>query len=61
MPMTKREAEKLANEMGARFYRSGSRHDIWITKDGKKFPIPRHPGDLTGGTERSIKKVLGIR
>ena len=60
MPETKRSIERLARKQGASFYGSGRSHDIWVTKDGRKFAIPRHPGDLTPGVERSIKKVLGL-
>jgi len=60
MPMTKVEIEKLARKMGARPYRHGASHDIWKTVDGKKFQIPCHPGDLSRGTEKTIKRLLGI-
>ena len=61
MPMTKREAERLAKKHGARFLRHGSRHDLWISADNKIISIPRHPGDFTRGVERDIKSILGIR
>lgn len=60
MPMRKRDAERLARENGATFLRHGSRHDIWITKDGAAFQIPRHPGDFTPGVEKDIKGKLGV-
>lgn len=61
MPMTKRDAEKLARRMGAKFHHACGNHDIWQTVDGMLFPIPRHPGDLTPGVEKSIKKALGVK
>lgn len=61
MPLTKREAEKLASDNGAKLLRRGSRHDIWITATGVIFEIPRHSKDLSRGTEHDIKSKLGVK
>jgi predicted RNA binding protein YcfA (HicA-like mRNA interferase family) len=61
MPMTKREAERLAKENGARFMRHGASHDLWMSADGEIIAIPRHPKDFTRGVEHDIKSKLGIR
>lgn len=61
MPMTKRDAEKLAKKHGARFVRHGASHDLWMSVDGEIIAIPRHPKDFTRGVERDIKSKLGIR
>ena len=55
MPMTKREAEGLAKESGARFMRHGASHDLWLSADGEIIAIPRHPKDFTRGVEHDIK------
>jgi len=34
--------EKILVENGAKFLNHGKNHDIWILKNGKKMPIPRH-------------------
>ena len=46
--------------MGGRFIRHGAQHDIYANAAGEEFPIPRHPGDLSPGVERSIKQKLGL-
>ena len=61
MPMTKRDAEKLARQHGARFVRHGASHDLWMSADGEIISIPRHPKDFTRGVEHDIKSKLGIR
>ena len=61
MPMTKRDAEKLARKMNAEFVRHGDRHDVWRSEGGELFQIPRHPGDLSPGVERKIKSALGLK
>lgn len=60
MPLTGRQAKKLALAMGAQFIRHGAEHDLYRAKDGAIFAIPRHPGDLSPGVEREIKKKLGL-
>ena len=36
------------------------RHPMYETDDGKRFPIPDHPGDLKRGTLRGIIKQAGL-
>lgn len=60
MPLTSREAAKLIKKSGGRFVRNGGRHDIFETADGKEIQVPRHPGDLSSGVERDIRKKLGL-
>lgn len=36
-------------------------HEIWKTPDGKKFPIPRHPGDIHRGLLAGIIKQSGLQ
>jgi hypothetical protein len=36
-------------------------HEIWKTPDGRKFPIPRHPGDIHRGLLASIIKQSGLQ
>jgi predicted RNA binding protein YcfA (HicA-like mRNA interferase family) len=35
-------------------------HEIWKCPGGKKFPVPRHPGDLKKGTLAKIVKQAGL-
>lgn len=61
MPLTYREALKLIRKHGGRFIRHGANHDIFITVSGEEIQVPRHPGTLSSGVERSIKKKLGLK
>lgn len=61
MPMTAREAARLVRKMGGRFGYHGAEHDIYYGPAGNAIPIPRHKGDLSPGTERSIKRALGLK
>lgn len=60
MPLTVRQAIRLTKKMGGRFIRHGAQHDIYANAAGEEFPIPRYPGDLSPGVERSIKQKLGL-
>lgn len=60
MPLTVRQAIRLTKKMGGRFIRHGAQHDIYANAAGEESPIPRHPGDLSPGVERSIKQKLGL-
>ncbi|MCD8199549.1 MAG: type II toxin-antitoxin system HicA family toxin [Coriobacteriaceae bacterium] len=60
MPLTYRSAVKLIKENGGVFVRHGANHDLYCTADGKIISVPRHPGDLSAGVERSIKRALGL-
>lgn len=61
MPWTSRTAIKEAKKLGGKLLRHGAEHDLYIMPDGTKVTIPRHPGDLTPGVERDIKKKLGFK
>jgi predicted RNA binding protein YcfA (HicA-like mRNA interferase family) len=50
---------KLRRLAGCEFVRTG-KHEIWQNKDGVRFPIPRHPGDLRKGTLAKIIKQAGL-
>ena len=52
--------KKLKKVVGLKFVRHGGRHDIWVTKDGREIPIPRHPGDLGRGLVRDIISQAGM-
>ena len=60
MPLTVREAIRLIKKCGGMFVRHGGSHDVYETRDGTEIYIPRHPGDLSSGVERDIKKKLGL-
>ena len=36
-------------------------HEIWRAPDGKKFPVPRHPGDIHRGLLAAIIKQAGVQ
>ena len=58
--MKRSELLKQIKKEGCIFYRSGSRHDIYINpKTGQKQPIPRHL-EIDNGLANHIKKYLGI-
>lgn len=60
VPLTYRSAVRLIKKQGGRFGYHGAEHDIFYSADGKPIAVPRHPGDLSSGVERSIKKRLGL-
>lgn len=60
MPLSVRDAVRLIKKCGGRFVRHGASHDVYETIDGAEIFIPRHPGDLSPGVERDIKKKLGL-
>ena len=51
---------KINTLKGFTLHRHGGNHDIWITDEGRSVPFPRHAGDLSTGTLRSILKQAGI-
>lgn len=60
MPMSYREAVKLIKNHGGELFRHGGSHNLFIMPWGAKIAVPRHPGDLSPGVERNIrKKVTG--
>lgn len=59
--LTPRDAiNKIKKLKGFTLLRHGRSHDIWRTDDGKTVPFPRHAGDLSMGTLRSILREAGI-
>ncbi len=60
MPFDYRAAVRLIARNGGRLVRHGASHDVFVTRDGTQIIVPRHPGDLSRGVERDIKKKLGL-
>lgn len=52
--------KKLADLAGVTFKRPGGNHDLYQTKDGHVFPIPRHARDINRGLLRGILRQCGI-
>ena len=52
-----RTLEQLA---GCELVRSNGSHNIFRTKTGRTFPVPRHPGDIGTGLLRKIIKEAGL-
>ena len=53
--------KKLRDLAGCKFVREGKGgHAIWQSPDGRRFPVPRHPGDLPRGTLAKIIKEAGL-
>ena len=50
--------EKLASCTFVR--QKGGAHTIWQNREGKHFPVPRHPGDINKGTLQKIIKQAGL-
>lgn len=57
------EVKQLLRKHNCYFYRQGSRHEIWISRDtGKKFQVPRHgTQDVPKGTLDSIFSAAGMK
>lgn len=57
------EVKQLLRKNNCRFYRQGSRHEVWISQiTGKKFSVPRHgTQDVPKGTLDSILSDAGIK
>ena len=54
-------AKKLRDLAGCEIVRDGKgSHAVWRGPNGKTFPVPRHPGDLCGGTLSKIIKQAGL-
>jgi predicted RNA binding protein YcfA (HicA-like mRNA interferase family) len=53
----KKKLEKLAK---CKPVRQEGGHEIWEAPTGKRFPVPRHPGDLKKGTVAKIIKQAGL-
>lgn len=58
MPLDYRSAVKLIKAHGGKLVRHAAAHDIFETSDGAEIAVPRHPGDLSPGVERQIKRKL---
>jgi predicted RNA binding protein YcfA (HicA-like mRNA interferase family) len=52
--------KKLADLAGVTFKRPGGNHDLYQTRDGHVFPIPRHARDINRGLLRGILRQCGI-
>jgi predicted RNA binding protein YcfA (HicA-like mRNA interferase family) len=52
--------KKLADLAGVTFKRPGGNHDLYQTRDGHVFPIPRHARDMNRGLLRGILRQCGI-
>jgi mRNA interferase HicA len=56
--MKKTDLEKILKKLGAGFLREGGSHEVWISKSGKKFTIPRHR-EINEVTAKKILKQAG--
>jgi predicted RNA binding protein YcfA (HicA-like mRNA interferase family) len=54
---------KLLKKNNCKFFKSGTRHDIWISNNtGKTFTVPRHKGqEVPDGTLNNIMKDAGLK
>ena len=52
--MNKRQLKKKLKEKGASFIRQGGGHEVWLSKNGYMFTVPRHNEIL----ERTAKDIL---
>ena len=53
--------QKLIELGGCQYVREGKGgHEIWQSRQGHRFPVPRHPGDLHQGTLAKIIKQAGL-
>lgn len=53
--MKERELKKRLKAKGAFFFRNGGSHDIWLSRFGKRIPVPRHK-DVNEDLAREILK-----
>jgi len=53
--MNKRKLEKALKAKGAQMIRQGGGHEIWESKNGYRFTVPRH-ADVKEGTAKAILK-----
>ena len=53
--MKKTVLAKMLKEKDARLVREGGNHEIWISKNGKPFTVPRH-NEIKEGTAKNILK-----
>ncbi|MDR0891837.1 MAG: type II toxin-antitoxin system HicA family toxin [Mediterranea sp.] len=53
---------RLAKEAGCRFVSHGKEHDLWVSKDGIPFRVPRHGNKEIGrGLLFNLKKKAGLK
>jgi len=52
--------KRKLKKFGCYFVRDGGNHEWWQAPNGKRFAIPRHPGDLGNGLIRAILREAGI-
>ena len=53
--MKKKDLERLVKGLGAELVSQGRGHEIWKSKSGKKFTIPRHK-EINEYTAKQILK-----
>ena len=58
--MTSKEMKRWLAAIGATF-RPGKGSHLKVYLNGRRSVLPMHAGDLKVGTERSIKKQLGLK
>lgn len=52
---------RILRERGCSFLRSGKKHDIYLSPNGKKVSVPRHGSkEIPDGTLHSILKKAGL-
>lgn len=54
------ELVKILKKNGCKLLRDGGNHEIWITPNGRKIPVPRHAKEIAKGTALSILKSVGV-
>lgn len=55
------ELVRILRERGCSFLRSGKKHDIYLSPNGKKVSVPRHGSkEIPDGTLHSILKKAGL-
>ncbi len=57
--MKRNDLIRLLAVKGCSLYRHGGRHDIFVSLDGKKAPIPRH-AEIQDTLVKMIMKQLGV-
>ena len=57
--MKRNDLIRLLAAKGCSLYRHGGRHDIFVSLDGKKAPIPRHT-EIQESLVKMIIKQLGV-
>lgn len=50
--------KKILIKNGATFYHQGGNHEIWLSKSGRKFQVPRHREIKENTAKRIIEQSL---